>query len=71
LVSPQKYFVDSKIPVLVVANKSDLEEVCQDYLLQPAAFCKLHKLPPPHPFTASGTVKRDLYVKLSTMAAFP
>ncbi|XP_023709207.1 mitochondrial Rho GTPase isoform X3 [Cryptotermes secundus] len=66
-----KYFVDSKIPVLMVANKSDLEEARQDYLLQPAAFCSHHKLPPPHPFSASGAVKRDLYVKLSTMAAFP
>jgi Ras family protein T1 len=68
---PQKYFVDSKIPILIVANKSDLEETRQDYLLQPAAFCSHHKLSPPHPFTASGTIRRDLYVKLSTMAAFP
>jgi hypothetical protein len=28
-------------------------------------------LPPPHPFSASGVVRRDLYVKLATMAAFP
>lgn len=66
-----KYFVDSKIPVLVVTNKSDLEEARQDYLLQPVAFCSHHKLPPPHPFSASGAVRRDLYVKLATMAAFP
>ncbi|GFG31580.1 hypothetical protein Cfor_10413 [Coptotermes formosanus] len=66
-----KYFVDSKIPVLIVANKCDLEETRQDYILQPAAFCRQHKLPSPHPFTASGRIERDIYVKLSTMAAFP
>jgi len=66
-----KYFVDSKIPVLIVANKCDLEETRQDYILQPAAFCRQHKLPSPHPFTASGRIERDTYVKLSTMAAFP
>lgn len=66
-----KYFIDTKIPVLIVANKSDLEEVHQDYLLQPSSFCSRYKLPPPHPFTASKKIKRDIYVKLATMAAFP
>nr|CAD7427095.1 unnamed protein product [Timema monikensis] len=66
-----KYFAESKIPVLIVANKSDQEELRQEYLLQPAAFCSRHKLPPPHLFTASNKVKRDVFVKLATMAAFP
>nr|CAD7460908.1 unnamed protein product [Timema tahoe] len=66
-----KYFAESKIPVLIVANKSDQEEQRQEYLLQPAAFCSRHKLPPPHLFTASNKVKRDVFVKLATMAAFP
>ncbi|PSN36602.1 Mitochondrial Rho GTPase [Blattella germanica] len=66
-----KYFAESKIPVLIVANKSDLEEARQEYLLQPAAFCNHHKLPPPQPFTAVGKIKRDIFLKLSTMAAFP
>ncbi|XP_067013378.1 mitochondrial Rho GTPase isoform X2 [Anabrus simplex] len=66
-----KYFCESKIPVLIVANKCDLEEVRQEYLLQPATFCSRHKLPPPQPFTATGRVKRDIFVKLATMAAFP
>nr|CAD7265353.1 unnamed protein product [Timema shepardi] len=68
---PNKYFAESKIPVLIVANKSDQEELRQEYLLQPAAFCSRHKLPPPHLFTASNKVKRDVFVKLATMAAFP
>ncbi|XP_063226187.1 mitochondrial Rho GTPase isoform X1 [Bacillus rossius redtenbacheri] len=66
-----KYFVESKIPVLIVANKNDQEEVSQEYLLQPSDFCSRHKLPPPHPFSASNKIKRDVFVKLATMAAFP
>ncbi|XP_069695021.1 mitochondrial Rho GTPase isoform X2 [Periplaneta americana] len=66
-----KYFADSKIPVLIVANKIDQEEVRQEYLLQPATFCSHHKLPPPQLFTSSGRIKRDIFMKLATMAAFP
>ncbi|KAK7791917.1 hypothetical protein R5R35_005431 [Gryllus longicercus] len=66
-----KYFAESKIPVLIVSNKSDLEEVRQDYLLQPTTFCSRHKLPPPQAFSAAEKPKRDIFVKLATMAAFP
>lgn len=67
----QKYFADSKIPVLIVANKSDLSEVKQNYLLQPAAFCSKYKLMPPQPYSISRTIRREIFVKLATMAAFP
>lgn len=67
----QKYFADSKIPVLIVANKSDLSEVKQGYLLQPTAFCSKYKLMPPQPYSISRTVRREIFVKLATMAAFP
>lgn len=67
----QKYFADSKIPVLIVANKSDLSEVKQGYLLQPAAFCSKYKLMPPQPYSISRTIRREIFVKLATMAAFP
>ncbi|KAL6441984.1 mitochondrial Rho GTPase isoform X1 [Cataglyphis hispanica] len=66
-----KYFADSKIPVLIIANKSDLSEVKQGYLLQPAAFCSKYKLMPPQPYSISRTVRREIFVKLATMAAFP
>ncbi|XP_024874594.1 mitochondrial Rho GTPase isoform X2 [Temnothorax curvispinosus] len=66
-----KYFADSKIPVLIVANKSDLSEVKQSYLLQPAAFCSKYKLMPPQPYSISRTIRREIFVKLATMAAFP
>lgn len=66
-----KYFADSKIPVLIVANKSDLSEVKQGYLLQPTAFCSKYKLMPPQPYSISRTVRREIFVKLATMAAFP
>lgn len=67
----QKYFADSKIPVLIIANKSDLSEVKQDYLLQPISFCNKYKLMPPQPYSISRTVRREIFVKLATMAAFP
>ncbi|XP_046490339.1 mitochondrial Rho GTPase isoform X1 [Neodiprion pinetum] len=66
-----KYFADSKIPVLIVANKSDLMEAKQDYLLQPNSFCSKYKLMPPQPYSVTRTVRREIFVKLATMAAFP
>ncbi|XP_014229588.1 mitochondrial Rho GTPase isoform X1 [Trichogramma pretiosum] len=66
-----KYFADSKIPVLIVANKSDLTEAKQEYLLQPATFCTKYKLMPPQPHGISHVVRREIFIKLATMAAFP
>lgn len=74
----QRYFHGSKTPVLVVASKSDLTPVRQDYLLQPDEFCSRHKLAPPHSFSGApppvGSPQhpdRDVFVKLATMAVFP
>ncbi|XP_017781460.1 PREDICTED: mitochondrial Rho GTPase isoform X2 [Nicrophorus vespilloides] len=66
-----KYFADSKIPVLVVASKSDLDDVRQDYLLQPAFFCQKYKILPPQQFSVRGHTRKDVFAKLATMAAFP
>ncbi|XP_018570629.1 mitochondrial Rho GTPase isoform X2 [Anoplophora glabripennis] len=66
-----KYFAESKIPVLMVACKDDLEEVRQEYLLQPASFCQKYKILPPQRFSVKGPLKKDMFVKLATMAAFP
>ncbi|XP_015605375.1 mitochondrial Rho GTPase isoform X3 [Cephus cinctus] len=66
-----KYFADSKIPVLIIGNKTDLPEVKQEYLLQPASFCSKYKLMPPQPYSVTRTVRREIFVKLATMAAFP
>ncbi|XP_045473438.1 mitochondrial Rho GTPase isoform X2 [Harmonia axyridis] len=65
-----KYFAESKIPVLVVGCKNDLETVKQEYMLQPTSFCEKYKLPPPQNFT-SKVPNRDIYTKLATMACFP
>lgn len=65
-----KYFAESKIPVLITGTKGDLEEVRQDYLLQPQEFCHKYKLLPPQIFSLKHD-KKDLYVKMATMAAFP
>jgi len=56
----------------MVACKGDRSRIKQDYLLQPAAFCQKHRLPPPHPFSAVDLpVEKEIYLKLATMAAFP
>lgn len=65
-----KYFAESKIPVLIVGAKGDMDEVRQDYLLQPAEFCHKYKLLPPQFFSVKQN-KRDLFTKLATMASFP
>lgn len=65
-----KYFAESKIPVLIVGTKGDLVDVRQEYLLQPQDFCQKYKLLPPQIFSLKHN-KKDLYVKLATMAAFP
>lgn len=57
--------------MLIIANKSDLAEAKQEYLLQPASFCSKYKLMPPQPYSISRTVRREIFVKLATMAAFP
>ena len=88
----QRYFSsDSKIPVLIVGNKADMNAVRQDYILQPEAFCAKHRvsifrcfkmmylpvpslilqLPPPQMVSCAAEIKKDIYIKLATMAAFP
>lgn len=67
-----RYFADEcKVPILIVGNKCDMTPVRQDYILQPEAFCAKHRLPPPQLLTSTNLIKRDVYVKLATMAAFP
>uniref|UniRef100_A0A669PP62 Ras homolog family member T1 n=1 Tax=Phasianus colchicus TaxID=9054 RepID=A0A669PP62_PHACC len=69
----KQHFMDSRIPCLVVAAKSDLHEVRQEYSISPAEFCKKHKMPPPQAFTCN-TVdmpSKDIFVKLTTMAMYP
>uniref|UniRef100_T1INJ1 Mitochondrial Rho GTPase n=1 Tax=Strigamia maritima TaxID=126957 RepID=T1INJ1_STRMM len=67
----QVYYSESKIPCLVVASKSDSTEIRQEYILQPSQFCSKYKLPPPQTFTCQGKLKKDVYIKLATMAAYP
>ncbi|GIY59417.1 hypothetical protein CEXT_444912 [Caerostris extrusa] len=66
-----KYFSDSKVPVLIVGSKADIPAAIQDYALQPMAFCSKYKLPPLQAFTANSTIRKDAYIKLATMAAYP
>ncbi|XP_064378770.1 mitochondrial Rho GTPase 1 isoform X2 [Dromaius novaehollandiae] len=68
-----KHFMDSRIPCLLVAAKSDLHEVRQEYSLSPAEFCKKHKMPPPQAFTCNtvDAPSKDIFVKLTTMAMYP
>ncbi|XP_063740208.1 mitochondrial Rho GTPase 1b isoform X3 [Eleginops maclovinus] len=69
----KQYFMDSKIPCMMIAGKSDLPEVKQIYGCTPLDFCRKHKMPPPQSFTcntAEGPSK-DIYTKLTTMAMYP
>ncbi|XP_062447484.1 mitochondrial Rho GTPase 1 isoform X3 [Rhea pennata] len=69
----KQHFMDSRIPCLVVAAKSDLHEVRQEYSISPAEFCKKHKMPPPQAFTCNtvDAPSKDIFVKLTTMAMYP
>nr|XP_014342588.1 PREDICTED: mitochondrial Rho GTPase 1 isoform X1 [Latimeria chalumnae] len=69
----KQYFMDSKIPCLLVAAMSDLHEMKQDYNISPADFSKKHKMPPPQSFTCNtvDAPSKDIFVKLTTMAMYP
>ncbi|XP_069122732.1 mitochondrial Rho GTPase 1-A-like isoform X1 [Argopecten irradians] len=66
-----KHFMESRIPTLVVAAKTEYQAVRQDYELSPAQFCSKYKIPPPQSFSAIDKVNREVYIKLATMAAYP
>lgn len=66
-----KHFLDSRIPTLVVACKTEHPAIRQDYHLSPAQFCHKYKLPPPQSFTCIDKVNKEVYIKLATMAAYP
>lgn len=65
-----KYFADNKIPVMIVGTKCDLQEVRQEYLLQPKEFCERYRILAPNLFSLEDN-RKELYVKLATMATFP
>lgn len=69
--SIQQHFEHSNIPCLLVAAKSDLHPVRQDYPLQPSQFCHSYKLPPPQTYSSTGRPNKDIYIKLATLAAYP
>lgn len=73
ILNAQQHFMDSRIPCLVIAAKSDLHEVRQEYSTSPADFCKKHKMPPPQAFTCNtvDAPSKDIFVKLTTMAMYP
>uniref|UniRef100_A0A8D0DH53 Mitochondrial Rho GTPase n=1 Tax=Sander lucioperca TaxID=283035 RepID=A0A8D0DH53_SANLU len=69
----KQYFMDSKIPCMMIAAKSDLPEIKQIYGCSPLEFCRRHKMPPPQSFTCNTAAapSRDIYTKLTTMAMHP
>ncbi|XP_015419617.1 PREDICTED: mitochondrial Rho GTPase 1 [Myotis davidii] len=69
----KQHFMDSRMPCLIIAAKSDLHEVKQEYSISPADFCRKHKMPPPQAFTCNTTEapSKDIFVKLTTMAMYP
>nr|XP_020452788.1 mitochondrial Rho GTPase 1-A-like [Monopterus albus] len=69
----KQYFMDSKIPCMMIAAKSDLPEIKQMYRCSPLEFCRIHRMLPPQPFTCNTATapSRDIYTKLTTMAMYP
>ncbi|XP_078713265.1 mitochondrial Rho GTPase 1-like isoform X4 [Lampetra fluviatilis] len=71
----KQHFLDSRVPCVVVATKSDLGAVKQLHGLSPTEFCRKHRLPLPAPFTPgvgdAETPCRDIFLKLLTVAIYP
>ncbi|NXS98392.1 MIRO2 GTPase, partial [Jacana jacana] len=69
----QQHYMDSQIPCVFVASKTDLPEATQQPGLSPAEFCYKHCLPPPFPFSChgQGPPATTVYTKLATAATFP
>lgn len=65
--------MDSQIPCVFVASKTDLPEASQQPGLSPAEFCYKHCLPPPFLFSchSQGPPGTAVYTKLATAATFP
>ncbi|GAA6072201.1 mitochondrial Rho GTPase 1b [Tachysurus ichikawai] len=66
-------FLDSKMPCLMVAMKSDLQEEKQQHGVTPLEFCRTHMIPPPQVYSVNteATPSRDVFIKLATMATYP
>lgn len=55
-----------------MSSKTDEPSVKQHYAIQPDEFCAQHKLPPITPFSVNREeLAKEVYVKLTTMAAYP
>ncbi|XP_064528585.1 mitochondrial Rho GTPase 2 isoform X4 [Pseudopipra pipra] len=69
----KQHYMDSQIPCVFVASKTDLPEASQQPGLAPAEFCYKHCLPPPFLFTChcQGPPSTAVYTKLATAATFP
>ncbi|XP_074742639.1 WD repeat-containing protein 90 isoform X2 [Strix uralensis] len=69
----KQHYMDSQIPCVFVASKTDLPEGSQQPGLSPADFCYKHCLPPPFLFSChgQGPPGTTVYTKLATAATFP
>uniref|UniRef100_A0A8C3NDR9 Mitochondrial Rho GTPase n=1 Tax=Geospiza parvula TaxID=87175 RepID=A0A8C3NDR9_GEOPR len=69
----KQHYLDSQIPCVFVASKTDLPEASQQPGLFPTEFCYKHCLPPPFPFSchSQGPPSTAVYTKLATAATFP
>ncbi|XP_062852640.1 LOW QUALITY PROTEIN: mitochondrial Rho GTPase 1b [Trichomycterus rosablanca] len=69
----EQCFLDSRVPVLLVAMKSDLQEERQQYSITPHDFCRTYTIPPPQPYSSNtaGAPGRDIFINLATIATYP
>uniref|UniRef100_A0A8C9S6C4 Mitochondrial Rho GTPase n=1 Tax=Scleropages formosus TaxID=113540 RepID=A0A8C9S6C4_SCLFO len=69
----KQHYMDSSIPCVVVASKSDLPEEKQQHGISPADFCYKHRLPAPLPFSCISLDTRStaIYSRLAWAAMLP
>ncbi|ETE63315.1 Mitochondrial Rho GTPase 2 [Ophiophagus hannah] len=69
----KQHYLDSQIPCLFVASKTDLPETSLPHGFSPAEFCYKHRLQPPFYFScvSQELLSTAVYTKLATAATFP
>ncbi|XP_034276369.1 mitochondrial Rho GTPase 2 [Pantherophis guttatus] len=69
----KQHYMDSQVPCLFVASKTDLPETSLPHGFSPAEFCYKHRLQPPFYFSciSQELLSTAIYTKLATAATFP
>ncbi|ESO12001.1 hypothetical protein HELRODRAFT_63612 [Helobdella robusta] len=66
-----QYLSTSWLPVCVIGCKTENKVVIQDFVMQPKEFCTKYNLTGPILISCLEKINRDVYVQLTTLAAYP